>query len=83
MRRIIRFDINIVENEADFIIVHWSEGTAKGAGTHAELTSAMLHGKPVFCVTDCEMPAWAMACCSEIFDTWSELYAFLGEEFGE
>lgn len=81
MRRIIHFDINVVQNEADYIICHWDEATGKGAGTHSELTTAFLRNIPVYCVKDGPMPAWAMACCTEIFDNFDDLKEFLKEEF--
>lgn len=83
MRRIIKYDINIVRNETDSVICYWSETTAKGAGTHAELTEAFLSNKEVYCVAHANMPAWAKACCTEIFKTFEELREFLTSEFGE
>jgi hypothetical protein len=83
MRRIIKYDINIVRNEADYVICYWNETTAKGAGTHAELTEAFLSNKDVYCVMQANMPAWARACCTRIFKTFDDLRGFLAQEFGE
>jgi hypothetical protein len=83
MRRIINYDINIVKSEADFILVLWDESAAKGAGTHAELTEAFLHNKPVYCVEYSPLPAWAYACCSHIRKNWDEMYKLLAQEFGD
>lgn len=81
MRRIIHFDIDIVEKETNYIICLWDQKTAKGAGTHAELTTAFRHNKPIYCVAKTKMPAWAKACCTEIFLSFTELKDFLKEEF--
>lgn len=81
MHRIIRFDINIVENVCDIVIVYWDKETGRGAGTHSELTAAFLKNKPIYCVTDTSMPAWAKACCTEIFLTFDALEEFLKDEY--
>lgn len=81
MRRIIHYDIKVVENQVDYVVVYWDAATGKGAGTHAELTTAFLRNIPVYCVAACEMPAWAKACCSEIFLNFTDLKEFLKEEF--
>ena len=83
MGRIIRFDMHVVREEADYIIVFWDQAAANGAGTHAEITEAFLCNKPVYMVESQTPPKWLRGCCSERFETWAELYAFLGEEFGE
>jgi len=82
MRKIIRFDVNVVRNRADFIIVLWDNGCRDGAGSASELTIAFLIGKPVYCVEKYELPAWAHACCEKVFKSFDELKAFLREEFG-
>ena len=82
MRRIIKFDLNLVKNDTDYIIVLWDKGCASGAGTHAELTFALDCNVPVFCVAKTKMPYWARACCDEVFSSFDELKSFMKEEFG-
>jgi hypothetical protein len=82
MRRIINYDIKILQKEASFVICLWDLAAGKGAGTQSELTYAYLGNIPVYCVQTCEMPAWAEGCCTKIFKTFEELYEFLDEEFG-
>ena len=82
MRRIINYDIKLVKNHTDFIVVYWDENTNKGAGTHAELTFAFMQNIPVYCVAHANMPAWSRACCSEIFMTFEALEDFLTDEYG-
>jgi len=81
MRRIIKYDIGIVERETDYVICFWDETTGKGAGTHSELTAAFMHNVPVYCVATCSMPAWAKACCTEIFLDFEALKTFMRDEF--
>ena len=79
MQRIIRYDIRVVEADTDVVICSWTRGTAKGAGTHSELTTAFMLGVPVYVVLDkgVAMPGWAQGCATEIFDTFEDLLAIL------
>lgn len=64
MEKVIRYDITLVEKSVDAIICLWSPGTAQGAGTHAELTSAFMKGIPVILVQSAaDVPAWVLGCC--------------------
>jgi len=63
------------------MIVLWNEAASKGAGTHAEITEAFLSNIPVYCVAESDIPAWAKACCTEIFLDFSSLKEFLKQEF--
>ena len=81
MRHIIRFDTYIVKFVSDFVIVLWHEGCKNGAGTHGELTVALLSDKPVYCVEKHELPSWAYACCNKVFKNFSELHTFLKEKY--
>ena len=83
MRRIIKYDLHIIKNEADYIIVLWDEKCKDGAGTHAELTLAWDLGKPIFCVEAARLPNWARGCCEEVFSSFDELKWFLEDEFGK
>lgn len=83
MKRIISYDIGVVKYHSNIVVVLWDEATAKGAGTHAELTAAFLHNVPVYAVAKCDMPAWSKACCTEIFLTMDELKEFLKNEFSD
>lgn len=83
MRRIINYDMNLVDREVDVAIVYWDKATAQGAGSHAEITAAFRKNIPVYCVAVCDMPGWIKACCSEIFLDFSALRESLTEDFGE
>lgn len=81
MRRIIRFDINMIKNEMDLVIVQWDKECRTGAGTHSELTTAFLEDIPVYCVNLDRIPAWAQACCDKIFTNFQDLETFLRKEY--
>ena len=81
MRLIIKYDIDIVEKHSNYVVVFWNEKTGKGAGSHSELTSAFLKGVPIYCVLEGNIPAWARACCTEVFNSFDELKEFLVKEF--
>lgn len=81
MKRIIQYDIKMIRHQVDCVVVYWTKDTAKGAGTHAELTEAFLRNIPVYCVANTDVPAWTKACCTEIFLTFDDLKKFLIDEF--
>lgn len=83
MRLIIKYDVNVVRNRTNIVVVLWDEAASKGAGTHAELTEAFLCNIPVYCVAKTDVPAWAKACCTEIFLNFDALKEFLLLEFME
>jgi hypothetical protein len=83
MERIIRFDINIVQNEADILIVYYDERCRFGAGTQSEITYGFMSGKAVYIVAAIDIPAWAKGCATEIFLSFEALREFLSEEYGK
>jgi len=76
MRRVIRYDMNLVTNQADIILVFWDSAAARGAGTHAEITQAFLSRKPVICIAAQSLPGWLKACCHLIFYSFEDFYAY-------
>ena len=82
MRRIIKYDLKLVE-DADYLIVYWDEKTGKGAGSHSEVTWAFMKNIPVYCVASVDIPAWGKACMQKICLTFDDLKKFLQEEFGD
>jgi len=77
MQQIIDYDLNVVENMADFLICYWTKGAAKGCGTHGEITLARKLRKPVYLVLakGVELPGWAIGCTTDIFDNFDDLIA--------
>ena len=88
VRKIIQYDLDIVENKADYVICCMAgEGAALASGgTSAELTFAHRRGIPVYLVTDIpvgEISGWVLGCADRVFATVEELKKFLVERYGK
>lgn len=80
VRKIIHWDLNIVEQLADCVVCYWDENAGRGAGTQAELTAAFRAGKPVLLVTALpreKISGWILGCATRVFPGWRELRQFL------
>ena len=78
VRKIIAYDLDIVERRTDAIICYWDEYCSRGAGTQGELTVAHRLGLPVYLVT--AMPVerisgWILGCSSHVFPSMEALRA--------
>jgi hypothetical protein len=78
-------DLDVMANQADYVVCLWDEAATRGGGTHAELTAATRKGIPVYMVT--EMPAteisgWVLACVDRLFGNFEELKTFLTTTYG-
>ena len=65
MKKIIDFDIKVVIDRCDEIIVRWDDYTQKGAGSHAEMTFAYIYKKPVHIIYEkawTDIPGWLLGC---------------------
>ncbi|MGC1186501.1 MAG: hypothetical protein WA871_03825 [Candidatus Acidiferrales bacterium] len=87
VRKIIRFDLDQIENKADYLICHLTAGeiASAGGGTSAELTLAYRRGIPVYLVTDLpaeQISGWMLACADQVFDSIDALKKFLLERYG-
>jgi nucleoside 2-deoxyribosyltransferase len=85
VRKIIRFDLDLIENKADYVICHWDDAAAQSGGTSAELTVAHRKGIPVYLVTQLpveEISGWMLACADKVFASVEELKKFLLERYG-
>src|ERR1700733_7918491 len=49
--KIIAFDLDLIENKADYVICFWPSANAQSGGTPAELTVAHRKGIPVYLLT--------------------------------
>ena len=86
VRKIVNFDLDIVQNQADYLICYWDAKTSRGAGTPAELTAAYRKGIPVYLVTGlplAKVSGWVLACADRIFPSFDELKAFLKQTYGK
>lgn len=80
IRKIIQYDLDLVERECDFIVAYWDEYAGKGAGTQGELTIAHRRGIPVYLVTAVPVEGvsgWILGCATEVFGSFEELKAHL------
>lgn len=79
VRKIIDFDLDMVAR-ANYVICHWDEYCAKGAGTAAELTHARRHRIPVYLVSSMPielLSGWILGCSTQIFTDFEQLKNFL------
>ncbi len=85
VRKIIHFDLDLIENKADYLICYWGDASALSGGTSAELTAAYRKGIPVYLVTELEphqLSGWMLACADRVFASVDELKEFLLERYG-
>lgn len=82
MQRIIRYDLRVLDGEVDVVVCYWTKATAKGAGTHSELTFSFMKGLPVYVVLGkgVDLPGWAHGCSTKICDNFDELLYELDRE---
>ena len=88
VRKIIQYDLDIVENKADYVICCLSgDGAAVlSGGTSSELAFAHRRGIPVYLVTNApvkEISGWMLACADHLFPNVDELKKFLLERYGK
>jgi nucleoside 2-deoxyribosyltransferase len=88
VRKIIQYDLDVLENKADYVICSLSEDAAAtpAGGTLPELTFAYRRGIPVYLVTEArpgEIGNWVLACADRVFPNLEELKKFLLERYGK
>ena len=84
VRKIIHFDLDLIENKADYLICFWDD-SAQSGGTPAELTVAYRKGIPVYLVTQLpaeEISGWMLACADQVFASIEDLKTFLLTRYG-
>jgi hypothetical protein len=84
VRKIIAFDIELIENKADYLICYWDTNIASTGGAPAGLTAAYRKGIPVYLVTPLpveEIDAWMLGCSDQVFSSVEGLKEFLSSRF--
>ncbi len=84
VRKIINWDLDLIEQQADYLVCYWDLESARGAGTQAELTAAYRKGIPVYLVTEmppAEISGWILACAEKVFSSFDDLKTFLLERY--
>jgi nucleoside 2-deoxyribosyltransferase len=79
IRKIIAFDLDLIENQADYLICFW-DALAKSGGTSAEMTVAYRKGIPVYLLTAvpaAELSGWMLGCTDHVFANVEDLKEFL------
>lgn len=85
VRKIIHFDLDLVENQADYVVCYWGDANAQSGGTSAELTLAYRKGIPVYLVSPLsrnQISGWMLACADQVFSSIEELKIFLNRRYG-
>ncbi|HVA95286.1 MAG TPA: hypothetical protein VNI36_10355 [Candidatus Dormibacteraeota bacterium] len=88
VRKIIQFDLDVIENKADYVIccLNGDGAAANSGGTPSELTFAYRKGIPVYLMSDMamgEISSWMLACADRVFPNVEELKKFLLERYGK
>jgi hypothetical protein len=86
VRKIIQYDLDLIENKADYLICYWDSAETNSGGTPAELTIAYRKGIPVYLVTDLpaeQISGWMLACADRVFPSLEALKKFLVERYGQ
>ncbi len=84
VRKIIDWDLDLIEQQADYLVCYWDRESARGAGTQAELTAAYRKGIPVYLVTElppAEISGWILACAEKVFSSFDNLKTILLERY--
>lgn len=85
VRKIIQFDLDLIENKADYVICYWEAAGAQSGGTPAELTVAFRKGIPVYLVSElpaAEVSGWILGCADQVFASLDDLKKFLSARYG-
>jgi nucleoside 2-deoxyribosyltransferase len=82
VRKIIAYDLDLIEHHCDAIVCYWDEHAGRGAGTQGELTFAHRLGIPVYLI--CAIPVeqvsgWLLGCATEVFRTVEHFHEFAGK----
>jgi nucleoside 2-deoxyribosyltransferase len=83
-RKIIAFDLDLIEHKADYLICYWDGTGAQGGGTPAEMTVAHRKGIPVYLVTALsidQISEWMLGCSDQVFSSIEDLKGFLTARF--
>jgi nucleoside 2-deoxyribosyltransferase len=83
VRKIIAFDLDLIEHKADYVICFWDSAAPSG-GTPAELTAAHRKGIPVYLVTTVpveQVSGWMLGCSDQVFTSVDSLKEFLATRF--
>ena len=84
VRKIIAYDLDLIEQRCDAVLCYWDEYAARGAGTQGELTFAHRLGRPVYLVCGVPMESvsgWLLGCATEVFHDLGQFRDFVTAGF--
>jgi len=79
VRKIIAYDLDLIEQHAGAVLCYWDQHAGRGAGTQGELTFAHRMGIPVFLVCTIpieQMSGWLLGCSTEVFTCLEDFRTF-------
>jgi nucleoside 2-deoxyribosyltransferase len=79
VRKIIAYDLDLIEHRCDAVVCYWDDRAGRGAGTQGELTFAHRLGIPVYLI--CAIPVeqvsgWLLGCATEVFTSFEHFHEF-------
>ena len=79
VRKIIAFDLDLIEKQVNAVLCFRHQHACRGAGTHGELTFAHRMGIPVYLI--CGIPieqvsGWLLGCATEVFTSFEQFRDF-------
>jgi len=83
VRKIIAYDLDLIERRCDAIVCYWDRHAGRGAGTQGELTFAHRLGIPVYLICGVpveEISGWLLGCASEVFTDFEQFRVFVSKE---
>jgi len=84
VRKLIAYDVELLENRADYIICYWDAELAQSGAMPAGLTAAYRKGIPVYLVTSIpveKIDAWILGCSDQVFSSIEGLKEYLVGRF--
>jgi len=83
IRKIITYDLDLIEHQCDAIVCYWDQYAGRGAGTQGELTFAHRLGMPVYMICDVpveQISGWLLGCATEVFSSFEEFNEFMNSK---
>jgi len=83
-RRIVAFDLDLLEHKADYLICLWDANSPRNAGAPAEVVVAHRKGIPVYLVAPLpveQINSWVLGCSDQVFSSVEDLKDYLAARF--
>lgn len=83
IRKIIAYDLDLIEHRCDALVCFWDQYAGRGAGTQGELTFAHRLGMPIYMICDVpveQISGWLLGCATEVFSSIEEFSGFMSSK---